>query len=81
MVHNSELHNYVCVCVCLTWMPIDERGVLRYSSALDTSMALSHVSTELWESVDGCLFPAMAIAAASMAMVTALALSRLSVEL
>lgn len=64
----------------LTWIPMEERGVFRYSSALDTRMALSQVSTELWLSVDGCLFPAIT-PAASMAMVTALVLSRLSVEL
>ncbi|TNN83004.1 hypothetical protein EYF80_006611 [Liparis tanakae] len=64
----------------LTCIPMEDRGVFRYSSALDTSTALSQVSTELWLSVDGCLFPAMT-PAASMAMVTALVLSRLSVEL
>lgn len=70
---NSE-SNFTCI-------PIDDLGVLRYSSALETSTALSQVITELWLSVDGCRFPAIAMAAASMAMVTALALSRLSVEL
>lgn len=60
-----------------TCIPIEERGVLRYSSALDTSTALSHVWTEVWLPKDACLLPA----ADSMAMVTALVLSRLSVEL
>lgn len=60
-----------------TWIPMDERGVLRYSSALDTSTALSHVWTELWLPSDACLLPAVD----SIAMVTALALSRLSMEL
>jgi len=64
-----------------TCIPIEDLGVFRYSSALDTSTALSQVITELWLSVEGCLFPAIAMAAASMAIVTALALSRLSVEL
>lgn len=63
--------------VSFTCIPMDERGVLRYSSALDTSTALSHVWTELWLPSDACLLPA----ADSMAMVTALVLSRLSVEL
>lgn len=57
-----------------TCIPIEERGVLRYSSALDTNTALSHVWTEV---KDACLLPA----ADSMAMVTALVLSKLSVEL
>jgi hypothetical protein len=56
---------------------MEERGVLRYSSALDTSTALSHVCTELWLPMEACRLPA----AVSMANVTALALSRLSVEL
>ncbi|KAG7239700.1 hypothetical protein INR49_028636 [Caranx melampygus] len=55
----------------------EERGVLRYSSALDTSTALSQVWTEVWLPKDASLLPA----ADSMAMVTALVLSRLSVEL
>lgn len=61
----------------VTCIPIEDLGVLRYSSALDTSTALSHVWTEVWLPKDACLLPA----ADSMAMVTALVLSRLSMEL
>ncbi len=68
----SDIVSHVVTCI-----PIEERGVLRYSSALDTSTALSHVWTEVWLPKDACLLPA----ADSMAMVTALVLSRLSVEL
>lgn len=80
--HNEDLffiflHTFISRLTCI---PIDDRGVFKYSSAFDTRMALSQVSTELCESVDGCLFPAMT-PAASMAMVTALVLSRLSLEL
>lgn len=72
--HISEMMAIVRSVV--TCIPIDERGVFRYSSALDTSTALSHVWTEVWLPIDACLLPA----ADSMAMVTALVLSRLSTE-
>lgn len=44
---------------------------------MDTNTALSHVWTEVWLPKDACLLPA----ADSIAIVTALVLSRLSVEL
>lgn len=56
---------------------MEDRGVFRYSSAFDTNTALSHVWMEVWLPNDACLL----LAADSMAMVTALVLSKLSIEL